>query len=354
LQGCVAASPTPQIPIEDVEKLQADLRKSVTGFENAISPSALYNMKRLLQRMGKDWEQAQKGELSVNRQRARSSHKSGELRLLMKDYHPKISEVIKLGFSVSFINKEGPTIVRLAKIDDSLWGFKASVIRKEAIAMKWEDRELIEFLKYGFYDYSEDTPPISSISPQQKKALVNVEKFSKDIEKELDKGWMDARPTQWPSYIPFRTTPGSVEPKKQPGEIRVVWNASHPLPHARDGVIIDKKVGEMPINSNASTTLPRWLQFERTAIESISLAIEIIIPLAKEMRLPILGRTYDFEKWFRQLKMAHTEAWKSNITMSASFHSDLRMQMGRSASAHSGQRLSSLIAHSRRIVGTFS
>jgi len=255
-----------------------------------------------------------------------------------------VQKAIKAGMVIKFEEDGLPRIVETTPIPDEEWGFNASVIKRAAIEMEWPDKELIHFLEFGFHDYSENTPPVSSISPHQQKALDNLAEFKANIAKDITKGWICGRPTPWPGYIPFRVIPGSVEPKKQIGMVRIVWNASHPMPQGREGIVIDAKHGQIPINSNEATKLPRYLEFEWAAPEAIAMAISILRTLALKLKLPILGRTYDFSGWFRQLKMARPEAWKSNLLLDDGFHADLRMQMGRSASAHSGQRLSSLIA----------
>jgi len=343
LQSPIVTSPVPDVSSDKVEDLNRGLRENIVGFQSAISQDALKRLQTRTDRMSKDWAQALLPNPQSHRRRACSGQRSGELRLMINDYHPKIQEVIKLGLVVHFDLRGRPSIVETSQIPNEEWGFDAAALRNIAIEIEWPDKELIHFLEFGFHDYSERTPPISSISPHQQKALDNIEQFKNDIAKDIEKGWIQRSGTEFPAFIPFRVTPGSVEPKKQPGLIRVVWNASHPLPQAREGVIIDSNHHEIPINSNMATRLPRYLSFEWAAPESIGLAISILEPLAKQLNLPILGRTFDFSGWFRQLKMSRAEAWKSNILLDDGFHVDLRMQMGRSASAHSGQRLSSLI-----------
>jgi len=344
LQSPIVTSPIPDICSYEVVDLNRELRTHIDGFQSAISQEALERLKERIDRMLKDWAQAQLPNPESHRRRACSGHRSGELRLMLGDYHPAIQKIIRLGMVVHFDSTGRPSIVETSPIPDEKWGFDASVLRDIAIEIEWPDKELIHFLRFGFHDYSERTPPISSLSPHQQKALDNIRQFKSDIAKDIEKGWIQKTGTEFPSFLPFRVIPGSVEPKKQPGLIRVVWNASHPLPQGREGVVVDPKHGEIPINSNMATQLPGYLSFEWAAPESIGLSIAILEPLAIHLNLPILGRTFDFSGWFRQLKMSNAEAWKSSILLDDGFHVDLRMQMGRSASAHSGQRLSSLIA----------
>jgi len=294
--------------------------------------------------MIRDWERAVTKTGEHHRTRARAGHQDGELRLNITDYTPIARKVIKAGKTLFFPEDGKASIVEIEPIPDEEWGFAASLIRQKAIDMDWPDRELISFLQFGFHDYSESTPPISSMSPQQKTALEHIDKFHDDIKEDMSKGWVQKVHTTWPSFLPFRIIPGSVVPKKQLNKWRVVWNASHPRPDGFCGAVMDEKDGPIPINSNVATKLPPYLSFEWTALESIALSIAIMQPLASELNLPVLGRTYDFSGWFRQMKMARTEGWKSSLMLEKGFHIDLRMQMGRSSSAHSGQRLSSLLA----------
>jgi len=344
LQSPPVTSPPPVLEDRANSELNALVDEHISCFEDAVTEDALRKIMQMKTRMVTDWQHATGDVGSAHRTRARANRKDGELRLGLSEYKPAMRKIIKSGKTLFFPRNGKPHITEVDEIPDDEWGFCASKIREKAIHMDWPDKELISFLKYGFHDYSERTPPVSSMSPQQKTAMEHIDKFHEDIKEDMAKGWIQKEHTLFPSFIPFRIIPGSVVPKKQVDKWRVVWNASHPRPDGFSGAVFDEEAGLIPINSNIATQLPHYLSFEWTALESIALSIAILEPLARELDVPILGRTYDFSGWFRQMKMARTEGWKSNLMLNEGFHIDMRMQMGRAASAHSGQRLASLLA----------
>lgn len=150
--------------------------------------------------------------------------------------------------------------------------------------------------------------------------------------------------TEFPPSIPFQVHHGSLELKKD-GSPRFVWNGSWPKPGTTHSMLQDPNGVWNHISSNSNTVLPHELVYEWVAIASNSEMIEIVASGARASGIPLLGRGYDLRKWFRQLPIATTELWKFVVHANGGFREDQRMQMGRAASAHSGQRTSFLIAH---------
>lgn len=75
-----------------------------------------------------------------------------------------------------------------------------------------------------FYDYSVETPAVSTHSPHQNMAWGAGSGFRSVVEEEIQKGWIGEAQLYSPA-IPFQMTPGGMEPKKG-GSWRIVWNAS--------------------------------------------------------------------------------------------------------------------------------
>lgn len=65
---------------------------------------------------------------------------------------------------------------------------------------------------------------------------------------------------------------------------------------------------------------------------------------ARNSNLPILGRNFDLNIWFRQLTSSMLERWKTFFYIEGGFREDQRMQMGRNSSAQHGQRVTFLLA----------
>lgn len=87
---------------------------------------------------------------------------------------------------------------------------------------------------------------MSVASPHQVKALQNRAEFEALIEKEIEKGWYTST-TKQPQTLPFRLTPGSLEPKSTKCKFRLIRNFSGPKPGTYNSAIT---------NTRDSTPLP--------------------------------------------------------------------------------------------------
>lgn len=124
-----------------------------------------------------------------------------------------------------------------------------------------------------------------------------------------------------PPAIPFQVTPGSVEQKKD-GTWRLVWNASWPRP---DTVNVSVKVDDgewTPVSSNANTRLPEYLNFEWGSIEANNEMLAILAECAERTGLPLLGKTFNIKKCFRQLTLCQSERWKCITYVMGGFRED--------------------------------
>lgn len=109
-------------------------------------------------------------------------------------------------------------------------------------------------------------------------------------------------------------------------------------------MIEGKNRKQTEVASNESTYLPEEIIFEWASIESNSEMVSILVEGGRATGFSVLGRIFDLRKWFRQIGIAEEEYVKARVFAVGFFRIDERSQMGRSSSAHNGQRLTFLIA----------
>lgn len=95
--------------------------------------------------------------------------------------------------------------------------------------------------------------------------------------------------------------------------------------------------------TNAAARLPSHLAMMWLSIESVGERLSVLAQVAKASGEPLTGRSRDFKSWFRILRIAESDLWKCCPFFNGHFYRDERMQMGRVASAHTGQRTFQLI-----------
>lgn len=128
--------------------------------------------------------------------------------------------MIALGYTLEIAHEGTPKIREVNRKPPKACAFDARWIIAEGRALRWPDKELLFCMEWGFPDYSENTRPISTLSPHQLKAMTPGSGVLEAWEKEVKRGWI--RPAmKFPPSIPFRVNPENVEPKRD-GTARVV------------------------------------------------------------------------------------------------------------------------------------
>lgn len=89
--------------------------------------------------------------------------------------------------------------------------------------------------------------------------------------------------------------------------------------------------------------MPRHLAMIWLSIERVGRRITLLAQVANAAGERLSRRSRDFKSWFRMLRVTSTDIWKCFEFFRGVFYRDERMQMGRVASAHTGQRTSQLI-----------
>lgn len=327
----------PDEPIVVPGHLSAEVKQNLKNWEDCFATNAIHRLQGARKRLDKDDEQRIAGN-HMHRRRAVPGNSSAEVRIGLNEYHPTVVKVIRAGFTLELPKKSPPKICAVVPLQRRDWGFDAERLMQDGMSIDWRDKELLFYLKWGFYDYSPDTPPICSFSPHQKK----IWEAGGEFEEAIQESWI-GESQDHPPTIPFQVTPGSVE-RKRDNSWRLVWNASWPALGTHESLVNTSDSGWIPVSSNANTRLPENLQFEWGAIEINNEILEILADGARCAGEKLLGTTLDLKKWFRQLAMSKGERWKTTMHVMGEFRQDKRMQMGRSSSAHSAQRTTLLIA----------
>lgn len=199
--------------------------------------------------------------------------------------------------------------------------------------------QLIFFLRYGFVDYSYEIPPVSALSAP---ALQSIDAFEEKISEEEASGFLPASQST-PFTVSFRVPPGLLV-KKTSGGHRLVNSATHPRPESHDGVLALANGTRLDVSANKNTNLPDHLNIQCPCVESLVESIAILATAASQTKQVVVGRTWDYSTWFRQLAGCQAESWKVQWFTRGGYRPDKRVQMGRASAAHNGQRLSLLIA----------
>ncbi len=216
---------TPKMPMAPPNELVPDVTKNLQKWKQWISQTALQRLQNAELLVTGDEEESVKGSTS-HRQGSMLRKRACEVLIGPDGYHPTDNRVLHAGYTLETERRtsKNPTSNNIAA---KRWGFSADALRLAAESIGWPNLELLAFLKYGFYDYSASTLPVSSFPPQQRKATEMGREFRATVQSEITNGRI-GEATCGPPSIPFHVVPGSLEPKKESGAWRFVWNASWP------------------------------------------------------------------------------------------------------------------------------
>lgn len=83
----------------------------------------------------------------------------------MEDYAPIVHSCIRAGFIIRFETNEHHRIMHAQPTRPEDWGFNAAALQTTKRAIELIDRKLLNFLTYGGYNYSANTPLVSWFAP---------------------------------------------------------------------------------------------------------------------------------------------------------------------------------------------
>lgn len=178
---------------------------------------------------------------------------------LPSEFSAIVQEVLSEGFSIASPINDKTTIIQGGAPGGNNWGFDNAKLLQEAEAIKHEDEQLLDDLRYGCADRSCSTPPISIFIPPSPSAMLEATKFSAKMTEEIQKGWFGPA-TKRLATLPFVNPPGGLVPKKSSYKLKLIWNASSPRPAQRFEVVTIN--GEdVLVSANFNTILPKDIRF---------------------------------------------------------------------------------------------
>jgi hypothetical protein len=351
----VAAPPTTEAPppfaVPSVD-LQRRVRAGRLCFDNIFDSSATEGWRKTARRSNDDfWHRGDPA--GQHRVRARFSKKSGEFRVGTREHHPLVVECFRLSIVLRLDNDGFYQTVDPREVTIE-HGFDGDKLAKAAAAIGVKDEEILTAMgsngaRGGYRDHSDSMPCVSSFSTNQRRALERFDGpngLEATLDKEVDDGfygppdsaWTDAPPFAPPSVIPLN------QADKSNGSSRLIGNRSAPVGHHAcvlpGGSFHDTDGQPLSSNDNTDRSCLRmgiWLQ-----IEHISLAVAVLTTAALSSGLPLRGRVFDLDRWFRKLATAVVEWRKVIFFVKGRYLGDKRDAMGGVSAADHGQRTTSV------------
>jgi len=263
------------------------------------------------------------------------------------DYSKLAQEVLTSGFTFEFDETGKPHINTLRPLVRLTTDFDAMEIAGQAVAAGCLDKEAIWILEFGARSHS--TPPYNSVFfPNHSGAVENAAGMAGILDAELELQWMRASPH--PPFGPIGIRPVSLVPKTrvQEGKVtiygyRLITDGSFPgKGMKRHSVRLPggKKKFLAP-NFNFVEGSQEWLHY--TSISEIAQATQPLLALAQEANLDLLGKCFDFEKWFRQIGHCNLDRWQIVEQWKGQYLHDTRVTMGCVHSSNTCQRIAYII-----------
>lgn len=108
--------------------------------------------------------------------------------LSIEDYAPLVSEVVSKGGTIIWDKRGRPSIARPRPTSKEQWGFNAGAVRKAGELLRWKDKEILYFPKFGFFEYSQENPPVSLFAPHSATVYDHWKNFHKNVQDKILKG----------------------------------------------------------------------------------------------------------------------------------------------------------------------
>jgi hypothetical protein len=215
LRDQAPATARPDNPREPPQSLVAR-KRALGNYTQLYEPGALRPWDVALQHAERN-EAAADGDWSAHRARGGT-----EVRVQSGDFTAHALEVFDAGFTF-VVDEHGRPPVLKPKTPGG-WGIKHDAMRAELQTLNWRDQELGFFLEWGVLDYSENTPRVSSFSPNHQSVIDNAAAYGKTLDKEVTCGWA-VGPRSFPFTVPAFIRPGGSKMKRD-GTSRNLVDAS--------------------------------------------------------------------------------------------------------------------------------
>lgn len=176
--------------------------------------------------------------------------------------------------------------------------------------MGWPDKELLHFLRFGYYEYLEETPTVYWFAPHSRTAYSQWATFFDNVSQEIADGWLKGAWSH-PPAVPFRVVPGATIPKpRRPNAFRNIWNGSIPGPTCPRSAVNNGNGCVRPVATNAVDFVPSRLAMMWLSIERVGERLVVLAQAAQAAGETPTGRSWDFKSWFRMLRVTPTDVWK--------------------------------------------
>ena len=202
-------------------------------------------------------------------------------------------------------------------------------------------------MEFGALAHS-SPPRVSVFYPNHKGALENPEGVEQVIDPELALGWMERSPH--PPWVPVCIRPISIVPKT--GQLvdgtfgttgyRLITDASYPK-KGKDSKVRDWDGLMKPIAPNSNYVADSQPEVVYTSIGEISIAAIPLLHAVACAQCSVVGRCWDFSKWFRQLYMNKMDQWQIVEAWQGQYLVDDRVTMGCVHSSNTAQRVSFIL-----------
>ena len=262
-------------------------------------------------------------------------------------YSALAQQVLEEGFTFEVDDHGRPHITIERRAEMGMNDMDVEQIIAEAMELGCQDLEALDALRFGARAFC-DTPLSTTYGPNHAGALEHAAEMEGMMSDELQRGWIAS--SQHPPFVPICIRPCSLIPKikevdgmlKTTG-YRLITDGSWPKPNRRGWQLVNHK-GEMQAvapNANFVTGSQPWVRYP--AISSLAQGIVPLLALAAMAGEPLMGKCFDFEKWFRQIPMSNVDRWQIIEEWKGSFFHDRRVTMGTVHSSNVCQRIAYIL-----------
>lgn len=139
-----------------------------------------------------------------------------------------VLRILEGGASIVWTLDGAPEVARPPASVRQQWGFSVDMLRRRGERMDWPDKELLHFLEFGCYEYSEKTQPVSWFAPHSRTVYAHWDTFVDNVRQEISDEWLKGAWSH-PPAVPFRIIPGATIPKpRRPNAFHTICNGSVP------------------------------------------------------------------------------------------------------------------------------
>jgi len=259
-------------------------------------------------------------------------------------YSDLAKEVLEQGFTFEIDEQGRPhiTIERRAEMGEG--DMDVELIIEEALRLGCEDLEALDALRWGARAFC-DTPLATTYGPNHAGALEHAAEMEGTMSDELRWGWIVS--SKHPPFVPICVRPCSLIPKikevdgalKTTG-YRLITDGSWPKPSRAGWQLVNHKGGLQAVAPNANFRAGSQPLIRYPAVSTLAQGIVPVMALSVMACEQLVGRCFDYAKWFRQIPMSNVDRWQIIEEWKGYFYHDRRVTVGTVHSSNICQRIS--------------